>query len=156
MTVNTAQHPDYFDDFEVGMKWSFGNYEVTKEEVIEFATKYDPQYFHIDEEAAKDSLFGGLAASGWHTGAMAMSMIVANMVNAKGGLGSPGIDELRWVRPVKPGDTLRMEVEVMELHPSKSRPEIGRVHFFQQVINQNDDVVMSMKPMVMMRCRPTK
>ena len=154
MTKLEGPNPEYFDDFEVGMKWSFGNYEVTKEEVVEFATKYDPQYFHIDEEAAKESLFGGLAASGWHTGAMAMSMIVANMVDSTSGLGSPGIDELRWLKPVKPGDTLRMEVEVEQLHPSRSRPEIGRVHFFQQVINQNDELVMSMKPMVMMRCRP--
>ncbi|MCK5041338.1 MAG: MaoC family dehydratase [Sphingomonadales bacterium] len=154
MTKLEGPHPDYFEDFEIGMKWSIGTYEVTEEEIIEFATKYDPQYFHLDDAAAKKSLFGGLCASGWHTAAMMMRLTVDHMVNAEGGLGSPGINELRWVKPVRPGDKLRMDLEVEELHPSKSRPEIGRVHFDHKVYNQNDELVMTFKPMVMIRCRP--
>jgi acyl dehydratase len=131
-----------FEGFEIGQKQNFGAYKVTEEEVIEFATKYDPQFFHLDHEAAKDSLFGGLCASGWHTCAMTMSMMVANM-DAKGrSLGSPGIDSLRWLRPVYPEDVLSVEMEVLDTTPSKSRPDIGVVLSKVSVSNQNGIVVM--------------
>ena len=98
----------YFEDIVVGAKASFGSYEVTREEVIDFARRYDPQPFHLSDEAAAETHFGRLSASGWHTCAMAMSMIVENLRNNKqAGLGSPGVDELRWLKPVYPGDTLR-------------------------------------------------
>ena len=100
----------YFEDIEVGRKTSFGRYEVTREEVIEFATKYDPQPFHLDDEAAAQTYFGRISASGWHSCAMMMRMSADNMKdNDQAGLGSPGIDELRWVKPVYPGDVLRCE-----------------------------------------------
>jgi len=125
-TANPDNHIP-FETFEVGQVQDFGAYEVTESEIVEFAQKYDPQYFHLDPEAAKKSLFGGLCASGWHTCAMTMSMLVANMDKHGRSLGSPGIDSLRWRRPVYPGDVLSVHMEVLETKPSKSRPEIGLV-----------------------------
>ena len=146
--------PDYFEDFEIGMTRKFGNYRVTREEILEFAGKYDPQPFHLSDEAAAKTLFGRLCASGWHTCSMAMRMIVDDMAGSgKGGLGSPGINELRWVKPVFPGDTLRVESTIIDLKESSSRPEIGTVYMQNKVFNQNDDLVMSNKPMVMFRKR---
>lgn len=120
--------PFPFESFEIGQVQDFGSYEVTEAEVIEFASKYDPQFFHLDAEAAKQSLFGGLCASGWHTCAMTMAMMVENMEKNNGtSLGSPGIDELRWLRPVFPGNVLSARMEVIDLIEPKSRPEIGFV-----------------------------
>ena len=131
-----------FESFKVGQKQNFGRYEVTKEEIIEFATKYDPQFFHLDHEAAKQSLFGGLCASGWHTCAMTMAMMVTNMdINGRS-LGSPGIDNLRWLIPVHPGDVLSVQMEVLDTIPSKSRPNIGVVVSKVSVNNHKDHVVM--------------
>ncbi|TDE37388.1 MaoC family dehydratase [Antarcticimicrobium sediminis] len=131
-----------FESFEIGQVQTFGAYEVTKEEVIEFASKYDAQFFHLDEEAAKHSLFGGLCASGWHTCAMTMAMMVENMDKTGRSLGSPGLDSLRWLKPVYPGDVLSVRMEVISLHPSKSRPEIGIVKNTVTVLNQDGVPVM--------------
>ncbi len=135
----------YYEDMVVGKKASYGSYGVTRDEVIDFATKYDPQPFHLDDEAAAATHFGRLSASGWHTAAMAMSMMVANFMQEKSaGLGSPGIDELRWVKPVFPGDTLRCENELLSKRRSRSRPEMGITKSQTTVFNQNDEVVMTM------------
>ena len=131
-----------FESFEIGQKQSFGTYEVTEDEIIEFANKYDAQFFHLDHEAAKDSLFGGLCASGWHTCAMTMSMMVENMDLHGRSLGSPGIDSLRWLRPVYPGDILSVQMEVLDTVPSKSRPNIGVVTNKVSVSNHKGVVVM--------------
>ena len=131
-----------FESFEIGQKQSFGIYEVTEDEIIEFASKYDAQFFHLDHEAAKDSLFGGLCASGWHTCAMTMSMMVENMDLHGRSLGSPGIDSLRWLRPVYPGDILSVQMEVLDTVPSKSRPNIGVVTNKVSVSNHKGVVVM--------------
>lgn len=134
----------YFEDIVVGTKTSFGSYTVTREEVIKFAQKFDPQPFHLDEDAAAKTHFGRLAASGWHTTAMTMAMVVENLLNTQqAGLGSPGIDELRWKKPVFPGDTLRCETEVLEKKQSGSRPEMGSYRSQMQVFNQHDEVVLS-------------
>lgn len=134
----------YFEDITVGAKSAFGSYKVTREEVIEFARKYDPQPFHLNDEAAAKTHFGRLAASGWHTTAMTMAMVVENILTTKqAGLGSPGIDELRWRKPVFPDDTLRCETEVLEKRQSTSRPEMGSYRSQMQVFNQNDEVVLS-------------
>lgn len=134
----------YFEDIVVGTKTSFGSYTVTREEVIKFAQKFDPQPFHLDEDAAAKTYFGRLAASGWHTTAMTMAMVVENLLNTQqAGLGSPGIDELRWKKPVFPGDTLRCETEVLEKKQSGSRPEMGSYRSQMQVFNQHDEVVLS-------------
>jgi len=147
----------YFEDIAVGAKSSFGNYPVTREEVIAFAQKYDPQPFHLSDEAAAATHFGRLSASGWHTCAMVMSMIVENLRNHRqAGLGSPGVDELRWLKPVYPGDTLRCETEVIEKRRSQSRPEMGIFKSRMTVFNQNGVAVMSMISNGLIRTRPVK
>ena len=134
----------FYEDIGVGQKSAFGHYEVTREEVIDFARKYDPQPFHLDDEAAAKTHFGRISASGWHTCAMTMSMLVANLTaNKQAGLGSPGVDELRWKKPVYPGDTLRCETEVIEKRRSASRPEMGVYRSRVRVLNQDDLPVMT-------------
>jgi acyl dehydratase len=135
----------YFEDIEIGRKQAFGSYLVTREEVIDFAKKYDPQPFHLDDSFAASTHFGRLSASGWHTGAMVMAMLVENMkVNPSAGRGSPGVDELRWLKPVYPGDTLRVETEVTEKRQSVSKPEMGFFKSTVTVFNQDDVKVMTM------------
>jgi acyl dehydratase len=145
----------YLEDMKVGQKASFGNYRVTRDEVIDFASKYDPQPFHLDDDAAAKTHFGRLSASGWHTAAMTMSMLVENLKNAKqAGLGSPGLDELRWLKPVYPGDTLRVETKLTDVRPSRSRPEMGSIHSLVTVFNQDDVPVMTMKSIGLVATRP--
>jgi acyl dehydratase len=145
----------YFEDIEVGSTARFGAYPVTREEVIAFAEKYDPQPFHLSDEAAAATHFGRLSASGWHTCAMVMSMTVANLKkNRQAGLGSPGIDELKWVKPVYPGDTLRCETEVLEKRRSASRPEMGIFKSRMTVFNQDDVVVMTFTSNGLVATRP--
>ena len=135
----------FYEDLAIGQKQAFGRYEVTREEVIEFASKYDPQPFHLDDDAAAATHFGRLSASGWHTCAMTMAMLVENLrANRQAGLGSPGIDQLRWKRPVFPGDTLRCESVVIEKRRSGSRPEMGIFKSSLTVFNQNDEPVLEM------------
>ena len=134
----------YFEDIEIGRKQAFGHYDVTRDEVLEFARKYDPQPFHLSDEAAATTHFGRISASGWHTSAMVMAMLVENLkANKQAGLGSPGLDELRWHKPVYPGDTLRCETEVLEKRRSTSRPEMGSFRSKMEIYNQDDVLVMS-------------
>jgi acyl dehydratase len=147
----------YFEDLEVGAETYFGSYEVTREEVVEFARKYDPQPFHLSDEEAAKTHFGRLAASGWHTAAMTMAVIARHVVGHKqAGLGSPGIDELRWKRPVYPGDTLHVRGQIIEKTPSRSRPEMGSFRTQTIVTNQDDQVVMTFTSIVLIRRRQTK
>ena len=144
----------YFEDLEPGTTASFGHYEVTRDEVIEFASKYDPQPFHLSDQAAAATHFGRLSASGWHTCAMVMRMLVDNMsVNQQAGLGSPGLDELRWLKPVYPGDTLRVETELLDKTPSRSRPEMGSFKSIIQVYNQDDVMVMRFRSIGLIQLR---
>jgi acyl dehydratase len=144
----------YFEDIVVGSTSSFGHYEVTREEVIEFASKYDPQPFHLDDEAAAQTYFGRLSASGWHTCAMTMRMLVENMkTNQQAGLGSPGVDEIRWLKPVYPGDTLRVEGEILSKRQSQSKPEMGSFQGRNTVFNQHDEAVMTMVSTGLIRVR---
>lgn len=145
----------YFEDIEVGRTASFGSYAVTREEVMDFAAKYDPQPFHLSDGAAAQTHFGRLSASGWHTCAMVMSMVVANLKeNQQAGLGSPGIDELKWVKPVYPGDTLRCETEILEKRVSASRPEMGIFKSRMRVFNQHDVMVMTFVSNGLVATRP--
>ena len=147
----------YFEDIEVGRTASFGSYAVTREEVMDFAAKYDPQPFHLSDEAAAQTHFGRLSASGWHTCAIVMSMVVANLKeNQQAGLGSPGIDELKWVKPVYPGDTLRCETEILEKRVSASRPEMGIFKSRMRVFNQDDVMVMTFVSNGLVATRPTE
>ncbi|MXR51923.1 acyl dehydratase [Halovenus sp. WSH3] len=134
--------PRYFEEYEVGDTWEFGERTITKEEIIEFAEKYDPQPFHTDEEAAKDTMFGGLAASGWHTAAVCMRMYVDHMID-EASQGARGVDELRWIKPVRPGDTLTAEVEIVDKYPDEDNPQIGYVDSKLTAYNQNGEAVIS-------------
>lgn len=150
-------HPPviYFEDLVIGAERDFGTYEVTREEVIEFASKYDPQPFHLSDEAAAKTHFGRLAASGWHTAAMTMAVVARHVVeHEQAGLGSPGIDELRWKKPVYPGDTLHVRGRITDKTPSRSRPEIGSFRTETIVTNQHDETVMSFHSIVLIRRRP--
>src|SRR3990167_189742 len=134
----------YFEDMVVGSRTrSSRTYKVTREEVIEFATKYDPQPFHLDDEAAKATFFGRLSASGWHTGAMVMRLMVDTWKDSEltAGLGSPGIDELRWGTPVCRGDEISVEMELLEKRRSQSRPDMGITKTRQTVFNQNGEEI---------------
>lgn len=134
----------YWEDFPVGNVREFGAYEVTREAVLAFASQFDPQPFHLDDEAAKASLFGALSASGWHTCAMAMRMMCDDYLLESSSLGSPGIDNLRWSKPVFPGDTLSVRLTVLETRPMGSRPHVGLVQSQWEVMNQHRVVVLSM------------
>jgi acyl dehydratase len=145
----------YFEDIVPGTKSAFGRYEVTREEVIEFASKYDPQPFHLSDEEAAKTHFGRIAASGWHTTAMMMRMLVDNMsAIQQAGLGSPGLDELRWIKPVYPGDVLRVETEILDKRPSRSRADMGSFRSQAVIFNQDDVAVMSVISIGLIRRRP--
>lgn len=145
----------FYEDLVVGTRSSFGRYEVTRDEVIAFAEKFDPQPFHLSDEAAAATHFGRLSASGWHTCAMTMAMLVENLkANQQAGLGSPGIDELKWLKPVYPGDVLRCESELLDKRVSAKRPEMGIFKTKLTVFNQQDEPVMSYLSNGLIRTRP--
>ena len=144
----------FYEDIEVGSDSSFGRYEVTREEVLDFASRYDPQPFHLDDDAAAQTHFGRISASGWHTCSMTMAMMVENMKGEKSaGLGSPGVDQLRWIRPVYPGDVLRCETTIIEKRRSASRPEMGLFKSRIRTFNQDDVMVLEMVSNAMIRTR---
>ncbi|MES2339424.1 MAG: MaoC family dehydratase [Pseudomonadota bacterium] len=147
----------YWEDIAVGDRASFGSYVVDRDEVIDFARRFDPQPFHLSDEAAAETHFKRLAASGWHTCAMTMAMNVEHMQRdgaEAAGLGAAGIDELRWLKPVYPGDTLRCETEVEAVRASGSRPDMGSVRSRMTVFNQRDVAVMSFVAIGLYRRRP--
>jgi acyl dehydratase len=145
----------YWEDMEVGSDRIFGHYDVTREEVLEFAHKYDPQPFHISDEAAAKTHFARIAASGWHTAAMTMRVIVNALTREpQAGLGSPGVDELRWLKPVYPGDRLTVHGKIVDKTPSRSKPELGTIRTETTVTNQDDVPVMRFTSIVLMRRRP--
>ena len=145
----------YFEDLQVGAETCFGSYDVTREEVLDFARKYDPQPFHLSDEEAAKTHFGRLAASGWHTCAMTMAVIARSVVDdQQAGLGSPGVDQLRWLKPVYPGDTLHVRGRILDKTPSRSKPEIGSFRTETTVTNQDDVPVMRFTSIVLIRRRP--
>jgi len=141
----TPKHKHYWEDFKVGDTSNLGERTVDREEIIAFANMYDPQPFHIDEEAGRQSMFGGLIASGWHTVAIVMRLSVDSYLRDSASLGSPGVDNVRWLKPVRPGDTIRATRTVVETRASKSRPELGSVKTRWEVFNQHGEMVMSME-----------
>ena len=145
----------YFEDLVVGGETLFGHYDVTREEVLDFARKYDPQPFHLSDEAAAKTHFGRLAASGWHTTAMTMAVIVKAMAKTpQAGLGSPGIDELRWLKPVYPGDRLTMRGTILDTTPSRSKPDLGSFRTETRVTNQDGVDVLRFTSIVLIKRRP--
>ena len=134
----------YFEDLSVGDVAVFGSYQVTEPEIIDFARRYDPQDFHVNPEVAKETWVGGLIASGWHTCAIFMRMFVDYYLQGGNGMPSPGVDELRWLKPVRPNDTLSVRITVKSLRRSKSRPDRGIIGHFCEILNQREEVVMTM------------
>jgi acyl dehydratase len=143
----------YFEDYVPGLVQEFGSVTVDEDEVLEFGKRYVPLPYHIDKEAAKSSIYGGVIASGWHTAALMMRLYTENYLSRVANLGSPGGDELRWDKPVFPGDELSMRATVIEARRSESRPDRGIVRTLIEVLNQKKEVVMSMKMVIFVRCR---
>ena len=143
----------YWEDFKVGEVHQIGEKRVDKDEIIAFAKQFDPQPFHVDEAAAKASMYGGLIASGWHTVALVMRMMCDSYMLDSASLGSPGIDNLKWLKPVRPGDTIRAQRTTLEVRASASRPEMGLVKTRWEVSNQNGEPVMTMEGYGMFRRR---
>jgi acyl dehydratase len=143
----------YWEDLTVGSVRELGSASLTVEEIKDFAAKFDPQPFHLDEEAARHSMFGALCASGWHTCAVAMGLTVRNFLLEAASLGSPGLESLKWLKPVYPGDTLRLRHVILESRPLRSRPDVGMVRSRWEMTNQNDEPVMQMEGYGMFRRR---
>jgi acyl dehydratase len=152
-TFTVSAERRYFEDYVPGSVHEFGPIPVEQEEVIDFARRFDPQVFHTDPELAKSTVFGGLIASGWHTAGLMMRLFADHYLPKTANLGSPGVDELRWKVPVRPGDELSIRVTVLETKLSDSKPDRGMVRSFIEVTNQNREVVMSMKVMTLFLCR---
>lgn len=150
----TSADDRYFEDYIVGNVHRFGQVAVEEAEVIAFAKRFDPQSFHTDVEAARHGPFGGLIASGWHTAGLMMRLLADHFLSSVASLGSPGIDELRWLKPVRPGDVLSLQVTIRAATPSRSKPDRGMVRTFIEVINQTDAVVMTLVAMVLVGRRP--
>jgi len=152
--MSSSEDTLHWEDFPVGRVRELGpTPPVTAEEIVRFARQFDPQAFHLDEAAARESSFGGLVASGWHTAGMAMRLYVDGVLHRAVSLGSPGIEKLRWVKPVRPGDVLRLRVEVIEARPSESRPQVGLVRSRWQMTNQAAELVLEMEGWGMFRRR---
>lgn len=149
----TAIEDRYFEDYPEGGIFEFGSIAVVEDEVIEFAKRYDPQDFHVDPDAARETVFGGIIASGWHTGSLTMRLYADHYLSKVASLASPGLDELRWVKPVRPGDTLSVRVTVEATRRSQSKPDRGVVHSYIETLNQESDVVMTMRAVNFLRCR---
>ena len=143
----------HFEDYVPGSIFEFGSVPMAEAEIIDFARHYDPQPMHTDPAAAAQGPYGGLIASGWHTGGVMMRLYVDNYLPVEASLGSPGVDELRWLLPVRPGDRLRIRVSVVETRRSRTKPDRGVVRSFIEVLNQKDEVVMSMRALNLIRCR---
>jgi len=144
---------EWFDDLKIGMRFKSETTTVSKEEILRFASEYDPQPFHLDDEAAKHTILGGLAASGWHTAAISMRLAITAKPFGPHPLFGAGVDELRWMLPVRPGDTLHLEGEVVELTPSKSKP-IGVARVKWTAYNQNGEAVYTFNPIAIVPRRP--
>jgi acyl dehydratase len=152
-TFSSPPENRYFEDYVAGAVYEFGTIAVEEAEIIAFAKRYDPQVFHTDPTAAKQTIHGGLIASGWLTASLMMRLFTDNFLSRVASLSSPGVDELRWLKPVRPGDALSTRVTILETNRSRSKPDRGAVHTFIEVLNQNRQVVMSMKAVNLFLCR---
>jgi len=152
-TFSVPVEDRYFEDYEPGTVHEFGTIAVEETEIIDFGQRFDPQVFHTDPQAAKQTIYGGLIASGWQTASLMMRLFVDHYLSGIASLGSPGVDEMRWIKPVRPGDILSLRVTVSQTKRSRSKPDRGVLFSFIEVLNQNHDVVMSMKALNLLLCR---
>ena len=143
----------YLEDFQPGQTFDLGSIEVTHEQVVDFAKQFDPQPFHLDIDAGGQSIFGGLIASGWHTCSLMMRLVVDNLFSRTATLGSPGVNQIRWILPVRPGDTLTASTRVLAVTSSVSKPDRGTIEFHYDVRNQNNEAVLAMQGISMFRRR---
>lgn len=153
MTFSVPTEDRYFEDYIDGSVHEFGPITISQEEIIDFAQQFDPQELHLNPEGAKNGAYGGLIASGWHTASLMMRLYVEHYLSHVASLGSPGVDELRWIIPVRPGDELSLRVTVSETRKSRSKPDRGILHSDIEMINQNREAVMRMKAMNIVLCR---
>ena len=155
MTTNFAVPLNqwYFEDYVSGSSFEYGEISLSADEIIDFARRFDPQPIHTDPEAAERGPFKGLIASGWHTAGVMMRLLADHYISHVAGMASPGVDEIRWLIPVRPGDTLSIRVTILETKRSRSKPDRGTVRSLVEVLNQNREVVMSLKPLSIVRCR---
>ena len=144
----------YFEDFKPGDVIELGSRTISKESILAFAREFDPQPFHTDEEAAKRSIYGGLLASGWHTGSLLMRILNDGLLKDTASLGSPGVDELRWLKPVRPGDVLSARMTVLESIPSRSKPDRGLIRSLMELRNQHGEVVVTVRGLSLLGRRP--
>lgn len=152
--MTTPLKERWFEDYVPGEIFEFGDHPIGADEIVEFACRYDPQPFHVDTVAAAHSSFAGLVASGWMTGAVLMRMMCDHFIPPESAMGSPGVDQLRWLRPVRPGDRLHARVTIVETRRSRSKPDRGAVVLRQEAINQAGEVVMTLFGRSLHRCRP--
>lgn len=143
----------YFEDYVPGSVYEYGSVTVSTEEIIDFATRFDPQTFHVDPQGAAQGPFGGLIASGWHTASLMMRLFADHYLSTVASLGGPGVDELRWLKPVRPNDSLRLRVTVIDANRSRSKPDRGLVRTLAELINQHDDVVLRLTVLNFLRVR---
>ena len=159
MTTGKFQTPPqerYLEDYVEGAVHEMGPISISKDDIIQFSKQFDPQVFHTDPEKARDTVYGGLIASGWHTCALFMRLFVEHYLPDQASLGSPGVDELRWLRPVRPGDELILRITVHKVKPSRSKPDRGVLFSFCEMVNQAGDVAATMMAMNLIRYRRAK
>jgi acyl dehydratase len=152
-SFSTSTEDRYLEDYVEGDIHEFGPVTVTEQDIIEFGRKFDPQIFHTDPVRARETVYGGLIASGWHTSSLFMRLFVENYLAGKASLGSPGVDELRWLKPVRPGDSLMLRVTVHRVKPSKTKPDRGVLFSFCEMVNQKNEVVSTMIALNLVRYR---
>lgn len=153
LDMATPRNDRYFGDYPVGRTFEYGTIAVTEDDIVRFASEFDPQSKHIDKDAAERGAFGGLIASGWHTVCLVMRLLVDNYFSSVADIASPGVDEVRWTKPVRPGDILSVRVTVLEARISKSKPDRGIVSSLIEARNQNGDLVLSFKGLSLLRRR---
>jgi acyl dehydratase len=152
-TFSTPTSDRYFEDYQVGATYELGDYALTEAEIVDFARRFDPQRFHVDRVAAAESPYGGIIASGWHTASAMMRLLVDHFVSANAGLGSPGLDEIRWLKPVRPGAKLTVRVTVIDKRRSQSKPDRGLFFHKVEVVDATGDTVMTVRGAGMVRLR---
>ena len=152
-SFSTTPQERYLEDYVEGSVHEFGPATITENEIVQFGKKFDPQFFHTDPEKAKETIYGGLIASGWHTCGLFMRLFVEYYLAGPASLRSPGVDELRWLKPVRPSDQLTLRITVQEVRPSRSKPDRGVLFSFCEMLNQRREVVASMMAMNLIRYR---